>query len=336
MPVTQEEIAQKVGVSRRLVGYALNGHPNINAETRQRIQDTAERMGYRPNRVAQALASGRTYQIALCFPFLGSSFYNEFIRQFEMLLRPTPYNLLIVTYGDKKGTQRLNLTVDGTLFIGPTYCVPPEAVLPVIVMQNQLYQVPENEDSKYDTIQIETEEASFLAMAHLISQGHQRIAYLAPEEMVTEIDLRYHAYRRVMKEAGLREEVISLPICAEELLRQQSHRMLRRYFEAKGFPDALFCCNDDLGIGAYRAAADLGRRIPEDMAVLGFDDLDEASYLSPPMSSVRMPIQEVCRRAWDMLQQRIDDADSPAQYESFKASLVVRASSAGGKSATST
>lgn len=327
MPVTQEEIAQKVGVSRRLVGYALSGHPSINEETRQRIQDTAARMGYRPHRVAQALASGRTYQIALCFPFLGSSFYNEFIRHFEMLLRPTPYNLLIVTYGGKN--TNLNLTVDGTLFIGPAYKVPAEAVLPVIVMQNQLRHEPGGAGEQYDRIQIDTEEASFSAMEHLMAQGYRRIAYVAPAEMVTEVDLRYHAYHKMMLEAGLPEEVISLPISAEELLRQQSHRMLRQYFETHGCPDALFCCNDDLGIGAYRALGDLKRRIPEDTAIIGFDDLDDAMYLSPPMTSVRMPIQEVCRRAWEMMQQRIEDTEAPAQYESFQAHLIVRASSAG-------
>ena len=94
-----------------------------------------------------------------------------------------------------------------------------------------------------------------------------------------------------MQAAGLPGEVIALSIRNEEQIRQQSHRMLMQYFNEKGVPDALFCCNDDIAMGAYRALGELGRRIPDEVVVIGFDDLDYANYLNPPMSSVHMPVE---------------------------------------------
>ncbi len=331
MAVTQEEIAQRVGVSRRLVGYALSGQANLNPETRLLIQETAASMGYRPNKVAQALASGRTNQIALCFPFLGSSFYNEITRQMEMLLRRTPYSLLIVTHHPHENRGALDITVDGMFYVAPSLCVPKSFSSPVVVMQNRLRLEDSGQQDvlDYDRIVFDTEQASFDAVNHLLAQGYRRVAYVVPLDMVTEMDLRYHAYKTVMERAGLEIETICLPIAAEELIRQKSHRLLTEYFREHGCPEALFCCNDDLGIGAYRALHDLGKRVPEDTAILGFDDLDDAQYLVPPMSSVRMPIAQVCARAWELMQYRIEHPDDPPRHESIKTQLVVRGSTGG-------
>jgi DNA-binding LacI/PurR family transcriptional regulator len=330
MPVTQEDIAQKLGVSRRLVGYALSGHAGINAETRQRIQEMAQDMGYRPHRVAQALASGRTYHIALCFPFLGSSFYNEIIRQFEKLTRHTPYNLLMLTAdSDTSGQADMHFTVDGMIFVSPA-CYLPEAVdYPIVALQNQVIDAPPSRNKKCDQVQIDLEEAAADAMRHLLDQGFKRIAYVAPRVMMEQQEYRYHSYNEGMREAGLETEFIALEISCEELIRRQSHEMLKNYFQENGFPDALFCCNDDVGIGAYRALTELGRRIPEETAVLGFDDIDDVRYMHPPMSAVHMPIEAVCQRAWEILLKRLKNEEFPPLYENFKAHLVVRESSQG-------
>src|SRR5690606_18262387 len=97
MPVTQQDIAEKLGVSRRLVSYALNGENGVGAEMRAKILTVADEMGYRTNRTAKALVTGRTHQIALCLPSLTQSFHAQFIQHFETLVRETPYDLLVST-----------------------------------------------------------------------------------------------------------------------------------------------------------------------------------------------------------------------------------------------
>jgi LacI family transcriptional regulator len=335
MAVTQQDIAKRLGVSQRLVSYALNGHACVGDEMRVRIKQEADALGYRPHRAAQALVTGRTHQIALCFRFLGSSFHTEVIRQFEILARDTPYDLLMLTL-NPTDTNRTNVqfTADGTIFMGPAFFLRSKhmaqsVVRPVVAIQNQL-RLPdgvETDDEEFDRIEMHFETASQDVMEHLLAQGLRRIAYVAPFEMMGLPDLRYWAYRQAMEDAGLPLELITLPVQSEELIRQQSHLSLKEYFGEHGFPEALFCCNDDIGIGAYRALGELDRRVPEETAVIGFDDLDYAQYMHPPMSSVYMPVEEVCRRAWEMLMQRIEGDTRPPHYESFNAKLVIRKSS---------
>jgi LacI family transcriptional regulator len=329
MPVTQQDIAKKLGVSQRLISYALNGQSGVSDEMRRKIREEAESLGYRPHRAAQALVTGRTYQIALCFPwFLGSSFYNAIIREFEILARETPYDLLMVTV-DPQGEKGSNLqfTSDGTIFIGPAANLPRNVVQPAVAIQNQVRIAPTEVAKQFDHVQLNIERASIAAVHHLVEAGLRRIAYVAPDNMIGDFEWRCYAYNTVVQKAGLIPEIIALPIANEELIRQQSHHMLKEYFGKNGFPDAVFCCNDDIGMGAYRALSELKRSVPSQTVVVGFDDLDYVNYLSPPMTSVHMPISEACCKAWTMLMQRLENPSLPPQFEMVEAHLVVRESS---------
>lgn len=328
--VTQRSIAEKLGVSQRLVAYALNGNGRMSDETRQKICEAAEQLGYSPNRAAQALVTGRTNQIALCFPFLGSSFYNEIIRWFEILTRETPYDLLVVAYDPEKADRAPRYTADGAIFVLPPDRIPSNLSSPLVCLHIRLQGDSYAYEKNLDFVQIDAEAALQSTMRHLIEErGLRRIAYVAPEFMMGDADFRFYSYMQAMKANGLSPEFVRLAIPCEELIRQQSHRLLAEYFQTHGFPDALFCCNDDIGIGAYRALHQLGRKVPEDIAIVGFDGLDDSRHLIPPMSSVHLPVEEVCRSAWQMLLRRIENPGLPVQFENYDAHLEVRESSQG-------
>lgn len=329
MAVTQQDIALKLGVSQRLVSYALNGQNGVGEEMRRKIQDEAEALGYRPDRAAQALATGRTHQIAICFPyFLGSSYYNAIIREFEILARHTPYDLLMITvdFGRPKSSN-IQFTADGMIYVGPASQLPHNSSLPALAIQNHFRQPRSAWAEEFDRVEFNLERGARDVMRHLLDQGFKRIAFVAAEDMIMDIEWRFHSYRTAMQEAGFSQEVIALPIAGEELIRQKSHQCLKDYFSEKGFPEALFCCNDDIGMGAYRALGEMGRKIPDETAVVGFDDLDYANYLNPPMTSVHMPIAEMCKSAWEMMMQRLEDKTLPPQFKSIEAHLVIRESS---------
>lgn len=331
MSITQKELAQKLNISQSLVARALNDYDEVSLSTRQLVQETAQLLGYRPHRAAQALVTGRTYQIALCFPFfLGSSFYNAVIREFEILGRHTSYDLLVITV-DPTGEKENNVqfTADGAIFVGPATCLPRNIVQPVVALQNQMLLPGSEQAKKFDQVHFNLEDACFETMHHLVEQGFRRIAYVAQDDMIDDYECRCGAYKAVIAGAGLKAEIISLPIVREELIRQRSHQVLKKYFAEKGFPDALFCCNDDIGMGAYRALGELDRQIPGETAVVGVDDLDYVNYLNPPMSSIHMPIDTACRLAWEMLMRRIENPSLPPQFETVEAHLVMRESSLG-------
>jgi LacI family transcriptional regulator len=327
MPITQKDIALKLGISRRLVGYALKGHSRVSPQTRQQVYEAAEQLGYQPNRAAQALTTGKTYQIALCFPLLGGTFYSEIIRRVEELTRRTSYDLLVTTfdpYNPKQCTKQF--AVDAMLFVGPAFLAPAPANYPVVVIETQMNRMPSMEQSLCDRVEMEIQTACTAAMQHLIQQKFHRIAYVATSHMMQEEEMRFYIYRQEMERAGLTSEMITLPIIGETRIRQQSHQILQKYFLEKGFPDALFCSNDDEAIGAYRALRQLGRSIPHQTAILGFDDFDDAEFLLPPLTSVHLPVEIACERAFEMLLARTENAQSAPRYETYSAELKIRES----------
>jgi LacI family transcriptional regulator len=164
-------------------------------------------------------------------------------------------------------------------------------------------------------------------MQHYLEQGCRRILFVSDRSMTQECEPRYAAYHTAMEAAALPIEILALELPREEHIREQAHRQLREYFAAHGFPDALFCSNDDIAAGAYRALREAGQRIPQQTAVLGCDDLEISQDLSPPLTSIHIPFEEIAQRAWGLLQQRLQNPQRPTQHAELKATLRVRKSS---------
>jgi len=200
---------------------------------------------------------------------------------------------------------------------------------PVVVMQTELRRPLAPGEDKLDRIQLNIEDAANKAMHHLLEQGFERFLYVAPQHMMHSREPRFHAYCQALNNAGLQYALLPLEIPGEQRLRQQAHQALLTYFQERELPEAIFCGNDDVAIAAYRALDQLCRRIPDDVAIIGFDDLDEVQYLHPPLTSVHLPVETLCANAWRMLMERLEDPDLPPRYEQFPAHLVVRQSSTG-------
>jgi DNA-binding LacI/PurR family transcriptional regulator len=328
MPVTQEDIAQKLGVSRVLVGYALNGNSRgrISPDTRRRIQETAQQLGYQPNQAARALVTGRSYQITLCLPALGNSFYSEIIRQFENLTHDTPYDLVVITTArfQKRGGA---MAGDGTIIYGSGSMPVEMKSRPAVMIRHPKATPSADEDLNGDTVLLDFGDAAEQAMEHLIAQGFKRITYAGPASSMFPHEPRYRAYGRTMEAAGLEQEHVPIPISIEGRIREQTHAHLVQHFSAHGFPDALFCSNDDTAIGAYRALREFGKSIPDEVAVLGCDGISEGQDLTPTLSSIHLPLEEICRTAWQMLLARIELNETPPQSVTCSGHLVIRESS---------
>jgi DNA-binding LacI/PurR family transcriptional regulator len=207
MPVTQQDIAKELGISRVLVSYALNGNPRVGADTRRRVQETAERLGYRPNRAAQTLVTGRTGQIALCFFSYQVSFNSEVTRRFQSPARAAGYDLLITNL-EAIEHNKTALAIDGAICQG----IIPDSLLaqnfPAVSYQVDLRGVNAGYLGKYDVIEVILEDASRQANKHLVEQGCRRIAYVSVYGMMGMFEPRYrlrncNAKRRTCRGAHL-------------------------------------------------------------------------------------------------------------------------------------
>jgi len=321
MPITQKEIAQKLGVSQRLVSYALAGEAGVSDAMRQRILLAAKDLGYAPNRMARALVTGRTQQIALWFQF-STTINHEMSHQFQKLAQSTSYDLLSIS---NKGQihNPSTVAVDGGIFYGsisPNFITP----FPVVEMLVDLRGKHAGEPPRNDLILMPIEEASRAAMQHLMEQGCRRIAFASIPIMMMAYEPRYRAYSAMMRKAGLPIEKIAVESPADGNHRNSAQRALQKYFQENGFPDALFCSNDDIAIGAYRVLRQMNRRIPEETAVLGCDDIQESKDHVPALTSIQFPCEDICRCAWEMLTTRIENPALPQRIKTFKARLVVR------------
>jgi DNA-binding LacI/PurR family transcriptional regulator len=292
---------------------------------RQRILKEAEAQGYVPNRMARALVTGRTNQIALCFPVVTSPLAQDLSRQFQKLAHPTSYDLLTVSTEGARHHSGL-LAVDGAFFFGsapeniPLHC-------PVVEILLDLRGTSAGFPPRQDVILVNLEKASRAAINHLLERGARRIAYVSTPTAMNSCEPRYRAYSAALRKAGLPVEKITVNLPPDEFHRELTHQALEKYFSRQGFPDAIFCSNDEIAIGAYRALRQFGRRIPEETAVMGCHDYDEAPDHVPPLSSIRLPVNDICRCAWEMLTARIQNPALPPQQQLFDAQLIVRQSS---------
>jgi DNA-binding LacI/PurR family transcriptional regulator len=323
MPATQKDIAQKIGVSQRLVSYALNGQAGVSDAMRQRILQTADALGYVPNRMARALVTGRTHQIALCLQRLTSTFAHEVTQHFVKIVMDSPYQLMTVNSMGPVHQGGIS-GVDGAIFFGS---VPPDAVthFPVVEILNDTRGFHAGEPIRHDAIILIFEDASRAAMKHLLEQQMRRIAFVSIPCLMELYEPRYRAYGTLMAAAGLPVEKIVIE-SRDLLIRDCVHQTLEKYFSEHGFPDALFCSNDDIAIGAYRVLRRMGRRIPHETAVLGCDDIEESKDHVPALTSIQFPCEAICRCAWEMLTARIENPALPPRTKSFKGRLVVRES----------
>jgi LacI family transcriptional regulator len=162
------------------------------------------------------------------------------------------------------------------------------------------------------------------SVQHLLERGCRRVAYMVSEWGSQPGERRYEGYLDAVGQAGRTPELIMCPDDSRGCARER----IRDYVEEKGCPDGLFCFNDEMAIGAYRGLLDIGKRVPDDIAVVGCDGIEDTEYLECPISTIIQPFDEVFAAAWQFLEQRLNDPELPLQKQMFLPRLVIRESSA--------
>jgi DNA-binding LacI/PurR family transcriptional regulator len=331
-----QDIAARVGVSQATVSYVLNARPDarVSPETRRRVLEAAAELRYRPNAIARAMASGRSRTIGVYQPHAGETPLSGMWTASVMLgiseaLHARHLHLLLYGYRESEEPPPetfLDGRVDGLIIIAPHT----DDALPGH-MAGRDFPTAIVGAGGFDgarTVSVDADNAAGarLAVQHLLSLGHTRIVHLAGPDSVPNALDRRAGYEQAMRARGLPVE--SDGIVPGGFDMESGEKAARAALCRAPRPTALFVANDIAALGALRACAELGLRVPEDVSVVGYDDAPVCELTRPPLTTMRQPAREMGRAAAEMLLALLDGAPPAETRRLFAAELVVRESCA--------
>ncbi|MFF4844635.1 LacI family DNA-binding transcriptional regulator [Streptomyces collinus] len=337
---TLEEVAARAGVGRGTVSRVINGSPRVSDATRAAVEAAVAELGYVPNTAARALAANRTDAIALVVPepetrFFAEPYFSDMLRGVGAELGETEMQLLLIFAGSDRERERLAQylaahRVDGVLLVS----VHADDPLPDLVAQLEIPAVISGPRSAAETLtSVDSDNfgGARSAVEHLVSRGRRRIAHITGRLDVYGAQRRVDGYREALRGAGhaADERLIVPGDFTEEGGRRAMATLLERYPDV----DAVFAGSDVTAAGARQVLREAGRRIPDDVALVGYDDSAIARHMDPPLTSVRQPIEEMGRAMIDLLLSEIADRRPAAtrglerRHAVLPTELVARASS---------
>ncbi len=305
----------------------MAGSPNVAPETRQKVMLAVEALHFEPNPSARRLACQKTDTIALVFPDISGPFYSTVIRGVEQEAGRYNNNVLIYgTHGKESSgrfLRKLTSKVDGLIIMARS--VDDETLWS---LHNQgvpsvLLSRPSNA-ILCDTIVVDNRAGAYEAAAHLIAHGHQRIAIISGPANSPDNMERMQGYQTALQDAKL-AQLKELTISGR--FQYEGGRIAAiQLLEAASPPTAILAANDEMAVGAIDAAQQKGRLIPQDLAVIGFDDIQVAALVHPTLTTVHQPMQLLGEIAVRLLFDRLQNPDAPFRHERLATSLMIRQS----------
>ncbi|MDM4761661.1 LacI family DNA-binding transcriptional regulator [Galbitalea sp. SE-J8] len=309
MAVTQGDVAKRAGVARRTVSNVVNDFPYVSDDVRVRVQEAIRELGYQPNQAAQRLRTGRSGTIGLILPELDVGYFAEIGRLLVEEFESRGYTVLVAqTLGiEERELEALDKFVsqqpEGLLFspisVSAEQLRPYLDRFPVVLLGEQL------DPSTADHVTVDNEAASRAVVEVMLDRGRRRIAFIG-DNPIAMADLRRRGYSAALGAHDIPVDP-QLLVRVDGYHRSQGYDAVTRLVESGIDFDGVFCANDLLAIGAIRALLDLGRRVPDDVSVVGFDDIDETRYTVPRLTTVAPDKASIAEEAVQMLIDRIAD-----------------------------
>ena len=297
MTVTIYDVAREAGVSMATVSRVVNNNPNVKPQTRKKVFEAIERLGYRPNAVARGLASKKTTTVGVVIPDISNAIFAEVARGIEDIANMYHYNIILCNADKKKDKEirvintLLEKQVDGLLFMGG-------AVTEEHIIAFKSSNVPivlcatTDEQATIPSVDIDHEAAAFDAVTSLIAQGHKSIAMISGTlQDPANGYARFQGYKRALEEAGHAYD--------ESLVRVGNYRYesgieaMKYFLEMDKKPTAVFAATDEMAIGAIHSIQDYGLKVPEDISVISVDNSRMASMVRPQLTTVAQPMYDI-------------------------------------------
>lgn len=327
------DVAARAGVSVKTVSNVINDYPHITARTRAKVQAAIEALDYTPNVSARSLRKGRSDFIALAIPEMASPYFAELGAAISRAAKKRGITVLIDQTEGEAAAEKLVLggmrgqLIDGIIFspitTAPTKIALTDTVKPLVLLGER------HAGGTLDHVAVDSVQASFDATTHLISIGRRRIAAIGVGGGAGTGAVRRKGYRKALKAAGLPHDP-TLELAGTGYHREDGASSMRELLALPEPPDAVFCFNDLLAIGALRTLAEAGLSVPRDVAVVGFDDIEDGRYHSPSLTTISPDMEWLAEQAVGLLLDRIagtgevDRRDLTVPY-----TLQIRESTAG-------
>jgi LacI family transcriptional regulator len=327
---TQASVAKLAGVSQKTVSLVLNNDTrySIPPETQQKVRDAMAALGYVPHRMARGLRNNKTYTIACIIPDIANPFYPSFLRGVQDTAEAHHYNTLIFnTDGIAEKERQCLLSamesqvegIIGMFFHCASKDVLKDLALPVVELGGTI-NLP-----NIDVVFVDTAEAALAATTHLIEKHHTRIGFIGGITESLPHQQRLTGYRQALQNHNLTLDD-NLIQCGN-FTETGGYHAMQALLQLTPRPSAVFAANDLMAMGAYQAIREAGLRIPEDIAVVGFDDIPAAKLLTPPLTTVSQFQEKLGCRAAEMIFERLGGlANSESRTETLPFELVIRAS----------
>ncbi|MGY4543661.1 DNA-binding LacI/PurR family transcriptional regulator [Arthrobacter sp. UYNi723] len=316
MAVTMNDVASVAGVSLKTVSNVLNDYEFIRPATRQRVQDAIAALGYEANLTARRLRSGKTHMLGLVLSDLAAPYYAELASRVMTAAEWRGYRVLVEQSGALEANELgalqgpLRQLTDGLLFtplvMGADAVASHRGTKPVVLLGEHIL------DPRLDLVTMRNQGAAHALTAHLLAGGRRRIAVLGarPGESAGSAGLRLNGYRSALEDAGVPFDPAL--VAPGEWRRDGGAAAVAGLLE-RGVPlDAVFGLNDALALGAMHELLVRGVKVPQDVAVAGFDNIDEARFASPSLTTVSPGMDEIAERSVGLLIDRIDGLEAMA------------------------
>jgi LacI family transcriptional regulator len=325
MVVTSHDVARLAGVSQPTVSRALRNSPKVSEETKRRVREAATALGYVPSETGRALSSGRTRRIGLLLTDLENQFYPHVIAPMHRELEALDYQLVLQTESSDTGRVAERLlanSLDGVLLATTTV----DSVLPVRLRDRGVPFVYFNRTSESvaaDSAEVDAESGMYELARRILDLGHRRVGAIFGPRNASTAEHRERALREALAAA-------SVTVSGSMSYRgpfdvETGYVGARRLLEAEQRPTVIVCGNDVVAYGALNAAHELGRAVPGDVSIVGFDDLPEARWPMMQLTTVAFDLDAMARRAASLLVARIEGGPGePYRHESFPSRLVER------------
>lgn len=305
---TIKDVALRAGVSVTTVSHVVNDTRHVSAKGRERVELAIRELGYVPNAMARSLKSNTTSTLGMLIPNSSNPYFAEIVRIVEDRCFGAGYTLVLCNTDDEPHRQSVYLQVlaerriDGLIVVstGDDDSLVTQLRglrMPTVLVDREIA------DPACDLVETAHMQGGLLAVRHLLSLGHKRIACIGGPVGVMPSEQRIEGWRMALAETGATSDIAN----ADALLwrggftSQGGYEAMHAILRTEQAPSAVFVCNDLMAIGALRTLREAGRRVPDDVAVVGFDDIEAALYTAPPLTTVRSPMGEQASRTVRLL-----------------------------------
>ena len=331
--VTMSDVAQRAGVSLMTVSRVINNKGDVSSETRQRVQEVIEELGYRPSGIARSLAGGQTYTIGLVVPDIANPYFSGVAHGVAQVANEEGFGVLLCDCEEQPERELAALDVleekrvDGVIVAAPRSTK--DELLPVLKHHPNAVVVNRLFDSHDTSIAVgyvlnDDRAGGYMITRHLLGQGYEAVGFLAgPKNSFGSIQ-RLVGYQAALKEGGVDFDPDLVRHCPPTVEggRQAATRLLQERPEIR----ALFCFNDLVAIGVLQCCPYLGRQAPDDLAIIGYDDIPMASWVTPALTTCHVAFEEMGRRAVQLLIEHISGCTERCENIVMKPELIIRAS----------